>query len=342
MLYSPQEKVWIMYAVLLACLNLYLTLRIRKNLLLIPFLVFGVLVTIGTICLLANNSGVFQSASNSVNPVFIGDRYWQDQSLSLSVLPTASVLLLFGIMEAQLIFIRHMAVAIHNRDHWGSIYLRDPEKSQGFLTAQKKKKSSLRPWTYWASLILMVLYLCTAICSFVIQTMDHDTKGLGVAVCVSVLCLLACFNVGVILFSCNSSANHIRTIRKNRDDLMFLRFTPVLFLVLMMGMTVISWVSYLQIDGINMAAWISIETLTVYLPLMLILIMCIYTGKIQTMGRQYPIEVAQQQQNKRVYPQKQMYSYQTVRDMETVTKKLSFYEVNKVIPTPPPATYSNH
>lgn len=346
MVLSSQEKVWIVYAVLLGFLNLYLAFRIRKNLLLIPFLVFGLLATIGTICLLSTNSGeypTFESAREAASfnhQAFIENRYWQSQSLALSILPTASVLILFGIMEAQLIFIRHMAVAIHNRDHWGSIYLRDPEKSQGFVTVQKKK-TSLRPWTYWTSLVLMAVYLLVAICPVIIQRTDYDNKGLGVAVCVSILCLLACFNVGVIWFSCNSSANHIRTIRKNRDDLMFLRFTPILFSVFMIGLMILSWVYY-KTNAIAMSGWMSIESLTVYLPLTLILIMCIHTGKIQTMGRQYPIEVAQQQQTRRVYPQKQMYSYQTVKDMETVTKKLSFYEVNKVIPTPPPATYNNH
>ncbi|KAI9350382.1 hypothetical protein BD770DRAFT_445936 [Pilaira anomala] len=339
---SPQEKVWAVYTALLIVLNFYLGFRIRKNILLIPFLVFGLAVTIGTISILAANSGEYPTYKTAKelaieeNRVFDETNHWQSQSLTISILPASSVLVLLGIMEAQLIYIRHMAIAIHNRDHWGSIYLRDPEKSQGFIAAQKKK-TGLRPWTYWISLVLMILYSIVCIGTIVVQTTNHIYKSLGVAICVSILCFLACFNAGLIWCSSNSTSNHIRTIRNNRDDLMFLRFTPVLFAVFMSGITGICWAYY--IGGISMIAWILLETFTIYLPLMFILIMCIYTGKIQTMGRQYPIEVAQKKPKKKSHQQKKEYNYTTVKDMESVTKKLSHYQVNKQITTPPPATY---
>ncbi|GAA5797697.1 hypothetical protein HPULCUR_003089 [Helicostylum pulchrum] len=342
---SLQEKMWAVYTALFIVLNVYLGFRIRKNILLIPFLVFGLMVTIGTICLLSANASkypLFKTARElaaSQQQVFNETHYWQSQSLALTILPASSLLILVGIMEAQLIYIRHMAVAIHNRDHWGSIYLRDPEKSQGFISAQKKK-TSLRPWTYWTSLVLMILYFLGCISTIVVQTTDHNNKELGVAICVSILCFLGCFNAGVIWCSCNSTTNHIRTIRNNRDDLMFLRFTPILFSVFMMGVTSISWVYYL--GNFSMTGWILLESFSIYLPFMFILIMCIYTGKIQTMGRQYPIEVAQRKPQRKMYPQKRDYSYQTVKDMETVTKKLSYYEVDRKITTPPPATYHPH
>jgi hypothetical protein len=339
---SQQENAWAVYAAVFLFFTIFLSLRCRKNLLLIPFVVFGLLVTVGTICLLAAHSGVSSTISNAIasavknQEYFTLNRYWQGKSLSLSLLPAASILLLFGIMEAQIIFIRHMAVALHNRDHWGSIYLRDPEKSRGFAAStEKKKKSSLRPWTYWTSLILLFIYLIVAISSVIIQTTDSGDKNLGVAVCVSILCILSFVNVGVIWCSCNSSANHVRTIRQNRDDLKFLRFTPLLFSVLMTGLTLLSWVYY-SVPVVSMSLWIVLESFTVYLPLLFIMIMCIYTSKIQTMGRQYPIEAAQ-------YPKfQQQYSYQTVKDMEQVTKKLSQEEANKQITTPPPATYHSY
>ena len=58
------------------------------------------------------------------------------------------------------------------------------------------------------------------------------------------------------------------------------------------------------------------------------MLMCIYTGKIQTMGRQYPIEAAQQAKFQR--------SYQTQREIQSVTKKLSQEESNRYS-SPPPA-----
>lgn len=334
---SQQENAWAVYAAIFLFFTIFLSLRCRKNLLLIPFVIFGLLVTIGTICLLAARSGVSSTITAAIasavknQEYFTLNRYWQGKSLSLSLLPAASILLLFGIMEAQVIFIRHMAIALRNRDHWGSIYLRDPEKSKGFSN-QQKKKSTLRPWTYWTSLVLFFVYFLVALSSVLIQTTsDHggDNNNLGVAVCITILCLLSYINVGVILCSC-LSANHVRTIRKNRDDLKFLRFTPILFSMLMTGIMILSWIYY-TVPFISMSLWIVLESFTVYLPLLFIMVMCIYTSKIQTMGRQYPIEAAQ--------VPKFQHSYQTVKDMEHVTKKLSEEQANQQITTPPPATY---
>lgn len=342
---SQQESAWAVYAAIFLLFTILLSLRCRKNLLLIPFVVFGMLVTVGTICLLAAHSGAWSSVSAamtsaaSTHQTFILNRYWQGKSLSLSLLPSASILLLVGIMEAQLIFIRHMTIAIQNREHWGSIYLRDPEKSRGFAssTQQKKKKRSYRPWTYWTSLIILTLYLVIGVCTVVVQTniSNGSGKDLGVAVCTSLLFFLALLNVYVVWYSCNSSANHVRTIRQNRDDLKFLRFTPILFSALMLGVMTLSWIYY-TVPNISMSLWIVIESFTVYVPLLFIMTLCIYTSKIQTMGRQYPIEADQKPKFQHLY------SNQTMKDMECVTKKLSQAEVTHQIHTPSPVVYSHY
>ncbi|KAG1060762.1 hypothetical protein G6F42_027875 [Rhizopus arrhizus] len=110
------------------------------------------LMSIGNICLLAAHYG---ETSVSVN--------WVSKSLVLSLLPAASVLVFLGIMEAQLIFIRHIATAIHNRDHWGSLYLREPEKRK-----PSTKKHPARPWTYYTSLASLALYTLLAMCSVIL------------------------------------------------------------------------------------------------------------------------------------------------------------------------------
>ena len=240
---SQQESAWVVYSAIFLFFTIFLSLRCRKNMLLIPFVIFGMLISIGSICLLAAHSGlsttintaIASAASNNIN--FSLNRYWQGKSLTLSLLPAASFLLFLGIMEAEIIFIRHLAVALNNRERWSSIYLRDPEKSSGFAQP-KAKKSSLRPWTYWVSFILLAIYLVVAMVSVIVETTMEDTsKDLGVAICVSMLWFISGLNVFVIWCSCNSSANHVRTIRRNRDDLKFLRFTPILFFVLITGCT---------------------------------------------------------------------------------------------------------
>ncbi|KAF1799672.1 hypothetical protein V8B55DRAFT_1540413 [Mucor lusitanicus] len=315
---SAQENAWCVYTALFLFFSIILTYRCRHNVLLIPFAIFGMLMSVGNICLLAAHYG---ETSVSVN--------WVSKSLVLSLLPAASVLVFLGIMEAQLIFIRHIATAIHNRDHWGSLYLREPEKRK----PSSNKKHPARPWTYYTSLVSLALYTLLAVSSVILLAAATSVaqKKIGSAVCVTLMLLVVCFNTLVIM-SYSKSTNHVRLIRRNRDDMLFLKVTPILFSVCMAGMTALSWIYCLHDDPmtISITLWIVLESFVVYLPLIAILIMCIYTGKIKKIGRQYRIETDQRSFN-------DQYSYKTVTDIESVTKKLSQEESNKLACPPPPA-----
>lgn len=316
---SAQENAWCVYTALFLFFSIILTCRCRNNILLIPFAIFGILMTVGNICLLAAHYG--ESNANVS---------WVSKSLVLSLLPAASVLVFLGIMEAQLIFIRHIATAINNRDHWGSLYLRKPEKKRP-VTDNKRK--SAKPWTYYTSLASLAVYTLVAICSVILLAASSSIteKKLGSALCVTLMLLVVCFNTLVIM-SYSRSTSHVRLIRRNRDDMLFLKVTPVLFSVCMAGMTALSWIYYLNEDPVNISImlWIVLESLFVDLPLIVLLIMCIYTGKIKKMGRQYRIETDQRSFN-------DQYSYKTIHDIESVTKKISQEESNKLACPPPPS-----
>lgn len=314
---SAQENAWCVYTALFLFFSIILTCRCRNNILLIPFAIFGMLMAIGNICLLAAHYG---ETSVSVN--------WVSKSLVLSLLPAASVLVFLDIMEAQLIFIRHITTAIHNRDHWGSLYLREPEKKKS--AGNNKKKA--RPWTYYTSLVSLAVYTLVAICSVILLTISSSTteKKIGAAICVTLMFLIACFNTLVVI-SYTRSTRHVRLIRRNRDDMLFLKVTPILFSICMAGMAILSWIyCFNEPMTISITLWIVLESFIVYLPLIAILIMCIHTGKIKKMGRQYRIETDQRSFN-------DQYSYKTVNDIESVTKKISQEESNKLACPPPPA-----
>jgi hypothetical protein len=316
---SPQEDAWAVYAAFFLFFTIILTLRCRYNLLLIPFSVFGMLITIGNICLLATGASlteaiiIAEQTASSLNQEFSIDHYWISKSLVLNVFPAASVLVFLGIMEAQLVYIRHIAAAIYNRDHWGSLYLRDPEKKK------PTPKASLRPWTYWTCLVLLAVYTIIAVCSVIVLTTSFN-RDIGVAICVSLLCCLAWGNTALVMWY-TSTTHHARMIRQNRGDVLFLRFTPILFSICMVGMTALSWM-YCFV-ALNLTLWIILESVLVYLPLVVIMIMCIYTGKIKKMGRQYRVETEQRSFNS-------SYSYKSVskKISEVETKQMTTPDVN--------------
>ncbi|KAI8647031.1 hypothetical protein BD408DRAFT_409091 [Parasitella parasitica] len=314
---SAQENAWCVYTALFLFFSIILSYRCRNNILLIPFAIFGMLMTVGNIYLLAARYG---AANTSVD--------WASKSFALSLLPAASVLVFLGIMEAQLIFIRHITTAIQSRDHWGSLYLRDPEKRHP--VASKKR---VRPWTYYTSLVALAVYTLLAICSVILLGAASSSlpKKIGSAVCVTLMLAVVCFNTIVIMVY-SKSTNHVRLIRRNRDDLLFIQITPILFSICIVGMAVLSWIYCFHDDpmAIPITLWIVLESLLVYLPLIAILIMCIYTGKIKKMGRQYRIETEQRSFN-------DQYSYKNVSDAESVTNKMGQEETFKLSGPPPPA-----
>ncbi|KAI8062315.1 uncharacterized protein B0P05DRAFT_556521 [Gilbertella persicaria] len=293
---SKQEEAWAVYAAIFLFFTIILTLRCRNNVFLIPFAVFGFLVTLGSIFLTTYRKDYTTALASGNMAGASEDHYWISKSLVLSFLPAASVLVFGGIMEAQLIFIRHIAAAIYNRDHWGSMYLRDPEKQR---QPPRKKTPSLRPWNYWTSLLLLVLFTLIALCSVLIETIipvSETSKNLSIAICTTVLCVIAWSNVSLIWYTSSLSIKHIRMIRQNRDDMLFLRITPILFSISLMGMVLLTWLYFASVT-IPLPAWILLESLLVYCPLAGILVMCIYTGKIKKMGRQYGAEPAQRSFN---------------------------------------------
>ncbi|KAI8332743.1 hypothetical protein EDC96DRAFT_579531 [Choanephora cucurbitarum] len=290
---SQQVEAWAVHAAIFLFFTIILTLRCRNNVFLIPFALFGFLVTIGSILLAMYRKGYETASSNSMS--IAEQQYWIKESLVLSFLPAASVLVFGGIMEAQLIYIRHIAAAIYNRDHWGSMYLRNAEKHM----PAKKSAPSLRPWTYWTSLFLLVLYTLVAIASVLVETVigvSDRQKDLSIAVCSTLLFVFSSFNIGLVWYTSAISIKHIRMIRQNRDDMLFLRITPILFSISMAGMTILTWIHF-TVDTLPLVAWIVLESLLVYTPLVGVLVMCIYTGKIKKIGRQYGAEPAQRSFN---------------------------------------------
>lgn len=306
---SQQQDAWAVYAAFFLLFTIFLTFRCRHNLYLLPFVVFGLIVAIFDICLIAASAGVQESS----------DRYWISKSLVLNLLPTISLLIFLGIMESQLIFIRHISSAIESRT---SLYLRDPEKK--VVSRQHQKK---RPRAYWLSMLSLFLYTLLAVVNLILFL----TRTVGVAICVSLMFIVVCFNTAVIVsYTRETTTNHIRFIRRNRGDLFFLRVTPILFSVCMGGMMMLSWIHASGVP-ISAAVWIVLESLLVYLPLLCILIMCVHASKFKKMGRQYRMEDDQKSYNTRTF------SYTVTKDIENVTKKLSQEETLKVAYPPPPA-----
>ncbi|CEP12561.1 hypothetical protein [Parasitella parasitica] len=316
---SAQENAWCVYTALFLFFSIILTYRCRNNILLIPFAIFGMLMTGGNIYLLAVRYGATKTSVD-----------WASKSFALSLLPAASVLVFLGIMEAQLIFIRNITTAIQNRDHWGSLYLRDPEKRH---PVTKKKK--VRPWTYYISLAALAVYMLLAVCSIILLgTASFSTvKKIGSAVCITLMLVVVCFNT-VVIMAYSRATNHVRLIRRNRDDLLFIQITPILFSICVVGMATLSWIYCFYADpmAIPITLWIVLESLLVYLPLIAILIMCIHTGKIKKMGRQYRIETEQRSFN-------DQYSYKNVSNVECAANndKLKREETFRISGPPPPA-----
>lgn len=296
---SQQEISWTVYAAIYLLFSALLICRCRHNYYLIPFILFSLLIAVGHLFLIGSHA-VSTDAMVNHNSAF--SHIWISKSLVLSVLPALSFLVFLGIMESQLIFIRHITAAMQNRDYWGSLYLRQPEKKVVPLTQQRKNTSQHKSWTYWFSLFTLFLYTLIAFISIILFLAIPDTqqKSLGVALCASLLLVVLCINTGAMIFFTRKNAMHgAQLIRRNRDDLIFLRITPVFFTLGMAGTTILSWLYYAS--TLSSLGWILLESFLVHAPFLSVLLMCIHTGKFKKMGRQYRIEEDQKLYNPRTY-----------------------------------------
>ncbi|KAI8989421.1 hypothetical protein BDB01DRAFT_833537 [Pilobolus umbonatus] len=334
---SKQPIAWVIYAIAFLLSVTVLLFRWRNNLLLTPFILYGGSMAASLIYLLVTHS------NNNISL----DTFWVSKSLVFTTLPTLSAFLFIGIMEAQLMFIQHISIAIYNRDRWGSIYLRDPEKSQGFIPTsftQNEQKKRLRPWGYIISIVLAVLYIMTAFICIIIELLTNVLtpfqRQTGISVCISIMCAISCINLCVIGYSykkLSQSSGHIRMIRHNRDDMLFLRMAPLLLVLSNITITCLCW-SYYMGTSPSLSVWIGIESVLVYLPILLIFIMCMYARRIKYFGRQYPIEVKQNIQSERKRKNRELtrYSVDKIEEIERITRLLSNEETNRRLSTPPP------
>ncbi|KAI9281802.1 hypothetical protein BY458DRAFT_498024 [Sporodiniella umbellata] len=293
---SSQEVAWIVYTIFFAIVSIALAVRCRHHLMLLPFVLFGSLTSVAFIVMLG---GHYSTSLDSV---------WSSQSLVLNILPVISLLVLLGIMEAQVLFIKHVSAALYNRDRWRSIYMRDSEKSEGFPAGQISHP--LRPWNYWASLIVMTVYSMVVLCCVLFQVLETP---LAIPICTTLLCVLSIVE-SMVAWKSSTFGN----IRQNKDDLIFLRGVPLLFSLSMMGMTLLNWLHTVS-TGYSDSVWILLESVCVYLPLLILLVMCIHARKFKAMGRQY--------QNQ--------HTQALSREISFVTKRLTEDEVNRQFIRPP-------
>ncbi|KAI8377614.1 uncharacterized protein BYT42DRAFT_546277 [Radiomyces spectabilis] len=310
MLYS-YESAWAAYCSFFILLSVALIWRCRSNLLLLPFIGFSIFATIGLIVAITRRTY---------------ETHWIERSPVLYQWPVLSLLLFIGIIESQQVFFRHLALALYNRQRWGSLYVRDPEKAALY----GRKPGSARPWTYWFNLVFLTIYTAVVIVNLCLQLVILNKRGsLASAVCTTILAGLACINA--ILISSGSSlraARHLRVLRKNRQDLLFLRATPILFTLVMAGIAVEGWLYVFDLDGTTTGGWIALETMIVILTMML-LGMCLYVRKLHKLGQQYPMmdPMMEKRNSKR-----SLRHPQTEKQITTMISRLSQDAADRVTP----------
>ncbi|KAG0173446.1 hypothetical protein DFQ30_007931 [Apophysomyces sp. BC1015] len=327
---NQQESAWAVYCAFFALLSFTLALRCRSNRLLWPFAVFSLLVFAGLVIVLTRHASEMTVDSN----------YWIIISPVINQLPFLSLVLFVGILETQLIFIRHLTIAVSNRNRWGSLYLQDPEKIADYGRPQQKL-SSPRPWTYWANLVVLAIYTFATIAFLCVRFLqsDNPVRRQQQAVCTSIMALMAIVNAALIWIGSNlQSMKHLRMMRKNRHDVMFLRLSPILFAFSMTGAALCSWLSCGLIYTLSTPVWVVLETFVVYLPILVILSLCLFVRRLHQLGKQYPIESQHQYTIKR---QKSL-PEKTQSEVAKVVTKLGREASNRVIypqPTAAPPPY---
>ncbi|KAI9473617.1 MAG: hypothetical protein EXX96DRAFT_578669 [Benjaminiella poitrasii] len=326
---NEQESAWAVYAAAFLFFTSILTYRCRHNILLLPFAVFGMVITIGSICLLAstihhNDTSVLDATTQSLEE---HNDLSSKELLTIGILPITSVLIFSGIVESQYVFIQRMTIAIS-------------AQSRELPNKQLFSRHDTLPYTRrpvcrssWLSLLSLIIYSMLALSVILLLSISAEIPKSGLAICVTLMWATVCCNTILILqYTTQLGRAKVRLIRRNRGDLVFLRLISLLFTFAASGMMALAWIyDSTAASQFNPTAWIVLESVWIYLPLLVILVMCVRTGKhkMQTIGRQYGMDISSHQ----VY-----HNEKISKDAEYVVKKISKKEANKLT-TPLPNAY---
>lgn len=268
---NQQESAWTIYTVVLLLLVFPLAYKSRYQLGLLPFLIFNILSAVALIVTLA---GRYHSDTVLA---------WADRSPIINHMPVFSILMFAGIVEGQLIYCRHVTVALQNRDRWISLYGSEKSRQRRIDQQQQQQK---KKWPQWCHVSLLVVYIAFAIALLCVRfTLEDDlasTRAI-MAGCIAGLAAVAAVHT-IVSWSC------LRGGGMERSDMLFLRVAPLLFFVAMAGMALEAWLFYAMVGAhhfVSMVGWILLETSTVYLPISANLILCLFVQQLFHLDRQF-------------------------------------------------------
>ncbi|KAI8975300.1 hypothetical protein BDF20DRAFT_914250 [Mycotypha africana] len=304
---NAQEIVWIFYMALLFFFTAILIWRCRDKLHLIPFVIFGIIIIISLFYQLNVDDSLNQVYTAPIS-THLQQHYWSSKSLVFHTLPIISTLLFSGIVEAQLTYVRHLTAATN-------------------ITNVRRLK------IYWVLLMSFIAYILFASISFLIQFVIESSRQQRIyaSVFVTMMFLSSTFNTATMLFYLYSihHSNH-SYIRQKASDLFYLRTVPALLSIFTGGLVILNWLYCFASYRLPTLIWIVLETIFVYLPIVLLMATCIHCSKLRKrLGRQYSVQ-----------EQKKRYSInQPVPATMNNTAATTFEIAQASRTTVPPATY---
>ncbi|KAI7864065.1 hypothetical protein BDF14DRAFT_1937912 [Spinellus fusiger] len=280
---APQQCLWVFYSAMFIFLAILLLIRIRSSWLLTPFILFSLLETIDLLMKATHFNELIDTTL---------------QRMTAYRLSLFSLLLLNGIVVSQLVFINHLAIAFSQRTLWASLrYFESAEKplidpSMCVLSKDDLTPSPVRPWTYWLNVALIVLYSADAIVLLIFKTLEM--YPITEPICISCMAVLTVFNLLIVWTSRQfQSHRHLRVLRQNKRNLIYLLVSPLLLSISLATMAALSWATYLSPNTDTSTAsnniWLVVECVLIYLPIFIILILCFLVRKLDHLGNYLPV-----------------------------------------------------
>ncbi|KAI8367793.1 hypothetical protein BD560DRAFT_399622 [Blakeslea trispora] len=151
--------------------------------------------------------------------------------------------------------------------------------------------SSISAMVLWVNVPTIVLYAIVVIvflsCKGVLK--EGQTSDLISAICITIMAVLALLNfIGIVSVTLHCLKQVERIIRQNKQDAHVLTLVSFLFMVFMTATAVIAWMAVLEPSTLkpwsqsnpawstpDIARWIAFKSMTVYLPLALLLLFCL-------------------------------------------------------------------
>ena len=283
---TQEAGAWLTYSVLFGLISFALLIKSIQQWHIIPFMLYGVCIASGSLSVILTPS--LLQPNNSA---------WRNQEPIVNQLPVYSILIFAGIIHSHFSHVRFVGSTINNHRRWASLHpvnILEKDSSSvvsvnfdldftySHFVSTAKPSFLFSRWIAWIYIVISLIYaaviLAFVICKVLI--VDSNINAFSSAILITLMTFPVILHTLTAIYSVSKCHSVLISgiMKQNKQNTILYLLKPVLFTIAMSGTTAIAWLAFAGPTSFEnvMLSWILVKSITVYLPLLLLLLCCMF------------------------------------------------------------------